>query len=211
MKTVGDAGVDDGPHAEGAADERLVRRGASTQAHPPKLPTPSKESLPIVFKAMARAVAVSIATPAMAVRFALGLPVGLVASMVACAVLTALIPLTAPMAFFLTLSLTSATGILFVRGFPLKDVFDSQERMALERAKALYEMRAEALDRRAGQLREGGMTNREIAEKLEGEQQRALEDYQAELVRIAKANPRIERAVTDDMASKGLPGAPEKD
>lgn len=127
--------------------------------------------------AMWRAVRAATPSRVSTVRFALGVPMGLVLSMVISAIVAPFYPLTAPMSFFLTLSTTMATGLLFAAGFPLKDAFTTAERLQLERHKAIYVERKAAIDERARQMLEHGMSGSEIEAELGPEWRRVREDY----------------------------------
>ncbi len=134
--------------------------------------------------AMQRAVKASTPSRITVVRFALGMPVGLVISMTLCGLLALVYPLTAPMAFFLTLSTTMATGILLARGLPLKDAFTNEERLRLERLQDLYDMRMEPIDRRAKQMQAHGMSGAEIEAALGPEWRRVREEYDGALAAL---------------------------
>lgn len=178
----GAAPESDDAHGDRRALERARPSQPSTQPH--WVTKISLENSLVVFKTLAKAVAVSTTIPDKAVRFALGVSVGGLLSWLAAAVLEPLYPFTAPRSFFLMLSLSMAMGILFARTRFWDGVFTSSEEKQLERAQQRFTMEMNALDAREAQMRRNGLTGREIEEKLEPERNRVLAALQNVLAAI---------------------------
>lgn len=174
------------PTGEAQLVDPAASAGRASSAKP-QAPGPLALRPPILAGAMERAVKASTPSRATTVRFVLGLPAGVVVSMVGSSLLTLAYPLTAPMSFFLTLSTTIATALLFARGFPLKDAFTNKEHLQIERLRALYDMRMEPIDRRAKQMQEHGMTGPEIEAALGPEWQRVREEHDRALVGLGRS------------------------
>lgn len=166
--------------------QRIPSRDAPLEASrsPSWMNKISSENWTPAIRAMAVAVKASTATEARVVRFSLGVPVGLLLSALASALLAPSFPLTAPMAFFLTVSLTIATGIFFAAGFPLRDAFTTEERRMLERVDILYRKQMNALSERVAEMRDNGMAGPEIEARIGPERDRVIGELRSALQKI---------------------------